>query len=115
MIKKTRNSVTTIEQNSLSIDEACNSFQKIYNEIESTNQILQEMMKQISTVSDVASNMAAVSEEQSASTEEISATVETLAENSNEVAKESGQVEQCSELLATASNTLSEYMSKFKI
>ena len=62
MIKKTRNSVTTIEQNSISIDEACNSFQKIYSEIENTNQIVQEMMKQISTVSDVASNMAAVSE-----------------------------------------------------
>lgn len=115
MVGKTRESVGIIEENSISITEACSTFRGICDDIANTSNVMEEMMGQMSMVNDVASNMAAISEEQSASTEEISATIDNLTRNAQQVAMESGQVEAYSELLNGSSASLEEYMSKFTI
>lgn len=115
MVGKTRESVSIIENNSTSVNEACSTFQDICKNIVETSTMLDEMMNQMGTVNDVASNMAAISEEQSASTEEISATIDNLTRNTQQVAKESEQVEACSEILSDSSGSLENYMSRFTI
>lgn len=115
MVGKTRESVSIIEDNSTSVNEACSTFHNICENIAGTSTVLDEMMNQMGTVNDVASNMAAISEEQSASTEEISATIDNLTRNAQQVAKESGQVEACSEILSDSSVSLENYMSRFII
>ena len=115
MVKRTRQSVTTIEENSDAIDTACETFHLIYEDITATSEIMNSMMKQIEQVNDVASNMAAISEEQSASAEEISATIETLTTNADGVAEESHQVEACAKVVAESAETLAEHMKKFKV
>ena len=115
MVDRTRESVATIQDNSVSINEACDTFHNIYEDIASTSHVMNEMMNQMSMVNDVASNMAAISEQQSASTEEISATVDNLARNAQQVAAESEQVEECAELLTESLVALEQYMDKFTI
>ena len=115
MVEKTRNSVTTIEQNSDAINVACDTFQHIFEDISGTSDILNVMMEEIQKVNDVASNMAAISEEQSASAEEISATIETLTNHSNQVATESHQVEGCAEVVSESAVALAEDLKNFTV
>lgn len=113
MVEKTRESVTTVENNSQAINIACDTFDNIRDNISDTSGIVAGMMSQIKQVSEVSTNMAAISEEQSASAQEISATVETLSENSKRVAEESKQSENCADVLAESADSLAEHMKKF--
>ncbi|MDD3369598.1 MAG: methyl-accepting chemotaxis protein [Lachnospiraceae bacterium] len=115
MVEKTRTSVTAIEENSVSIDSACEHFDNIHRDITYTSELIGSMIKEIAQVDEVATNMAAISEEQSASAEEILATIEVLTTTSTQVAQESHQVEECAEIVTDASFALNEHMRKFKI
>lgn len=115
MVEKTRESVMTIEDNSKSINEACDIFKQIFSDIAHTSELMDSMMKEMEQVNDVASNMAAISEEQSASAEEISATIHNLTVNSQKVASESDEVERCSEALTESAQVLSKHMEGFRI
>ncbi len=115
MIGKTNISVGTIEENSVSIEEACLSFKDIFDDIVSTGNVIETMLKEIQMVNDVAGNMAAISQQQSASTEEISATIDNMTQTAKDVATESGYVENSAEVLTESAKALSEYMGRFKI
>ena len=88
MVTQTEQSVHYIEDNSSKITSACDIFTNIYDNVNSASTIIDEIVKQIANVDDIATNMAALSEEQSASTEEILATTEILSENASQVALE---------------------------
>lgn len=115
MVERTRESVTTIQENTLAVNKAYETFHTIYTDINSTSEIVTSMIEEIEQVNDVASNMAAISEEQSASAEEISATIEVLAANAQTVTQESTQVEECAEVVAESAETLTGHMQKFKL
>lgn len=115
MTKRTKDSVMIIEDNSRSINDACDIFQQIFSDIAHTSDLMDSMMREIEQANAVASNMASISEEQSASAEEISAAIHTLTNNSQAVALESDEVEHCSEALSESAHVLAEHMEKFKI
>lgn len=115
MVNKTKYSVESIEENSVSINDACETFDHIYKDITKTKDIIEYILGEIQRVDDVASSMAAISEEQSASAEEILATIELLTANSAKVEEESYQVEECSIVVAESSEELANHMKIFKI
>ena len=115
MVDKTKHSVESIEENSVSINQACEIFEHIYTDISNTKDLIQSILSEIQQVDDVASSMAVISEQQSASAEEILATIEVLTINSAQVEDESYQVEECSNVVAESSEELAEHMKQFKI
>lgn len=115
MVNQTNQSVTYIEDNSEKITAACEIFEKIYDNVSETNNVISDIVAQIAQVDDVATNIAALSEEQSASTEEILASTEVLAESSLQFSSDSKKVTEDADHVAEASFTLTEHMRKFKI
>lgn len=115
MINQTNQSVGYIEDNSEKITAACEIFEKIYNNVSETNDVISDIIAQISQVDDAATNIAALSEEQSASTEEILASTEVLAEASLQFSQDSKKVAENADSVSEASFTLTEHMRKFKI
>lgn len=115
MVDKARESTEVMEQSSLSIDKAVKTFNEIYEDIEKTEHILQDIMNEIHNVDEVATNMAAISEEQSASAEEILASIDILTEHASQITEESKQVAGYSDVISDASVNLSEDMKFFKL
>lgn len=115
MVDQTNQSVAYIEDNSEKITVACEIFEKIFNNVSETNEVLSDIVSQIAHVDDVATNIAALSEEQSASTEEILASTEVLAESSLQFSSDSKHVADNADSVSSAAFTLTEHMRKFKI
>lgn len=115
MVDKARESTEVMNLSSESINKAVTTFNEIYEDIELTESILQNIMKEIHNVDEVASNMAAISEEQSASAEEILASIELLTEHAKHITNESEQVAGYSDVISNASVDLAEDMKFFKI
>ena len=115
MVDKARESTEVMEQSSESIDKAVKTFNEIYEDIEKTEDILDDIMKEIHNVDEVASNMAAISEEQSASAQEILASIELLTEHAAQITEESKQVARYSDVISDASVCLAEDMKFFKL
>ncbi len=115
MVKKTKVSVESIEENSQAVQDACGTFQKIYEDISKSNVLINAMLEEIRQVDDVATNMAAISEEQSASAQEVMATIELLATNSGQLAEESKQVEEGALVVSESALSLEESMNQFKV
>jgi len=115
MIMQTNQSVDYIENNSGKITAACEVFEKIYENVSETNDVLTDIVSQIGHVDDVATNIAALSEEQSASTQEILASTEVLAESSLQFSTDSKKVAENADDVSAAAFTLTEHMRKFKI
>ena len=115
MVDKARESTGVMEQSSESIDKAVNTFNEIYEDIERTEHILQDIMNEIHNVDEVATNMAAISEEQSASAQEILASIEVLTEHAAQITEESKQVAGYSDVISDASVNLAEDMKFFKL
>lgn len=112
---KTKYSVVSIEDNSVSINNACETFDHIYKDITNAKDIIESILSEIHQVDDVASSMASIAEEQSASAEEILATIETLTANSTKAEEERYQVQEYPIVVAEASEELSNHMKLFTI
>lgn len=78
-VEKTRISAGNINDSSGLVITASDTFQKIYETIGETNEIVQEIIINVNKVDEVAASVAAITEEQSASAQEILATAENLA------------------------------------
>lgn len=115
MITKTQSSVHTIQDNAVSVEEACQTFGKIVDDISITSDLMDSMLQEIQQVNDVATNMAAVAEQQSASASIISENIDTLSAHSEQIAEESRQVEACASVMSDAAINLSEHMKNFKL
>ncbi len=108
-------SADSIRENSELINVAVGTFDKIYNNIQTSNGLIENMLDDIQKVDDVATNVAAISEEQAASADEILATSENMVEMANNITKSSQDVADNSHELAETSQTLTSYVQKFKI
>ena len=115
MVQQTGQSVTYIKNNSTKITASCEIFERIYENVTDTDNMLTEIVERIARVDDVATNIAALSEEQSASTEEILASTEVLADASLQLSQDSHIVAKSADEVSEASFSLAEHMRKFKI
>ncbi len=115
MTEKTKESIRSIQENSASVEGACNTFDIIYQRVNSTSELIAQIVDQMHHVDDVATSMAAIAEEQSAGAEEILATTETLSTNSKTLAEDSKNVAESAEVVAEASEKLVTYVDKFVI
>lgn len=113
-INQTRKSTETI-QDSLSLVKATeDTFDCIYDTINETNVIVQDMIQNVNKVNDVAAEVAAITEEQSAASEEILATSENLANHANRITEDSYVVEKDAIELAESTETMNQQISFFK-
>ena len=108
-------SMQQIKISSDAVDSAADQFNKIYESIKQTDDIVHNIIDQIYHVNDVSTNMAAITQEQSASATEIEATAANIQELSNTVSKNSADVKQDSKSLALTADALKNHMNKFII
>lgn len=108
-------SMQQIQTSSDAVNSATNQFDKIYESIKQTDDIVHNIIDQIYHVNDVSTNMAAITQEQSASATEIEATAANIQELSNTVSKNSADVKQDSKKLALTADALKNHMNKFII
>lgn len=114
-VEKTKISSDRINVGSNMIITSSATFQEIYETVEETNEIVQQIIGNIMRVDDVASSMAAITEEQSASAEEMLATSENLAQEAANVADNSGGVAQTAQNVAANAEKLANEMKRFKL
>lgn len=115
MVQQTEDSVAHIRENSDKITASCAIFERIYENVNETDNVISEIVSEIAHVDDVATNIAALSEEQSASTEEILASAETLTEASRKLSEDSEVVSASADEVSDAALALNEHMKRFKI
>ena len=108
-------SMRNIGDSSEMIHTALQTFDEIFNDIHTTEDLIGQMMVKVSEVDEVATNMAAISEEQAASTEEINATSENMVIQANTLAKSSNAVMDDAKELSQSADSLKERIERFKI
>lgn len=114
-VRQSGQSMTQINGSTEAVFAAADQFNRIYESIEQTNEIVNGMIQKMHDVNDVASNMAAITEEQSASAQEIEATAVNIQELAQNVSGNSADMQKDSAELAVTADTLKEHTSKFTI
>lgn len=114
-VNQSHHSVVQLNSSAELIDVAAIQFNSIYQSIESTNGIINNMIGQIYDANDVAANMAAITEEQAASAEEIEATSINIQELANMVTDNSSSVREDASALANTATELKNHINRFKI
>lgn len=115
VVGQANESAASIEQNSELIETAVETFDKIYDNIQTSNDLIREMITDVEKVDDVATNVAAISQEQAASADEILATSQNMVEQAENITRSSQDVADNSHELAGTSDTLTSYVQQFKI
>ena len=115
VVEQSNVTAQNIEHNSELINTAVSTFDQIYANIDSTSNMIVEMIGGIEKVSDVATNVAAISEEQAASADEILNTSQNMVEQANNINKSSQDVAENAHELSETSETLTSYVQQFKI
>ncbi len=113
-IRQTGESVKNINQSSKSVGDALKTFDTIFNNIEETNGLIQEMLLKVGQVDDVATNVVAISQEQAASSQEILATSETMVEQADHITDSSERVSQGAMELTASAEELYGQVARFK-
>ena len=108
-------SAESIEKNSELIHVAVDTFDQIYENIQASNACIEDMIRDVEKVDDVATNVAAISEEQAASADEILATSQNMVEQAKTISRNSEDVANNSHELASTSDTLTSHVQQFKI
>ncbi|WP_026659556.1 methyl-accepting chemotaxis protein [Butyrivibrio sp. AC2005] len=108
-------SAESIEKNSELIHVAVDTFDQIYENIQASNACIEDMIRDVEKVDDVATNVAAISEEQAASADEILATSQNMVEQAKTISRNSEDVANNSHELANTSDTLTSHVQQFKI
>ncbi len=115
VVSQACDSVKNINNSSTLIKNAVDTFDTIFENIEITGSLIQDMMQKVEKVEDVARNVAVVSEEQAASSEEILGSSNILVEQANNLMKNSGTVAKSSENLTASAEELTTQIGIFKI
>lgn len=108
-------SMANIGESSEMIHKALQTFDEIFNDIHTTEDLIGQMMVKVSEVDEVATSMAAISQEQAASTEEINATSENMVIQANTIAESSNTVMGDAMELSESAESLKERIGRFKI
>ena len=114
-VEQAAESMKSIDESSGMIDTALHTFDEIFNDIHTTEDLIGQMMVKVSEVDEVATNMAAISEEQAASTEEINATSENMVIQANNIANSSNAVMGDAQELSESAESLRERIGRFKM
>lgn len=114
-VEQAAESMKSIDESSGMIDTALHTFDEIFNDIHTTEDLIGQMMVKVSEVDEVATNMAAISEEQAASTEEINATSENMVIQANNIASSSDAVMDDAKELSESAESLIERIGRFKM
>lgn len=114
-VEQAAESMKSIDASSQLIDTALDTFDEIFKDIHNTGDLLDNMMKKVSEVDDVATNVAAISQEQAASTAEILATSENMVIQANAIADSSSAVMDDAKELSDSAVSLKESVEQFKI
>lgn len=114
-VEQAAESMKSIDASSQLIDTALDTFDEIFNDIHNTGDLIDNMMKKVSEVDDVATNVAAISEEQAASTAEIQVTSENMVTQANAIADSSNAVMSDARELSDSAVSLKESVEQFKI
>lgn len=113
--KKSTDNMGKISTSSDAINNAGDTFKEIFDDLDATGHIVNDMIARVGKVDDIATSVAAISEEQSASTEEVSATVDTLAISAGKVADESMDVDNSADTVSGSASTIKDFVNRFKI
>lgn len=108
-------SVENINESSGRIQVAVNTFDDIYERIQSVEEVIGKMVGEVQVVNSVAMDVSAVSEEQAASTEMVHSTSEQMVEQANNLSMESEKVAEGAKVLTQTSENLTRHMNKFKV
>lgn len=114
-VKQSHESANYINESTYLISGTVETFDIIFDEINSTNNLIQDMIKKVGHLDDVATTVAAISEEQAASSEEILATSEVMVTQSNNITKNSEKVAADARELSSTSDELSKEIQRFKV
>jgi methyl-accepting chemotaxis protein len=113
--KKSTDNMGKISNSSDAINNAGDTFKEIFEDLDATGNIVNDMIARVGKVDDIATSVAAISEEQSASTEEVSATVDSLAISAGKVADESMDVDNSADTVSGSASTIKDFVGRFKI
>jgi methyl-accepting chemotaxis protein len=115
VVTQANTSAENIQSNTVLIDTAVETFDKIYENIATSSDLVTDMITGVTKVDDVATNVAAISEEQAASADEILETSKQMVEQAENITRHSEDVAANSEELSDTSEKLTSYVSKFKL
>ena len=115
VVSQADDSVKSISGSSVLIKGAVDTFDVIFENIEVTGKLIQNMIQKVEQVEDVARNVATISEEQAASSQEILASSDILVEQANSLLESSETVAKESEELTASAEELATQMGNFKI
>ncbi len=108
-------SMNEIGRSNEAVQKASETFGQIFRDLETTGQTMNEMIRMMGDVNDIASSVAAISEEQSASTQEVTATVQEVAESAKRVSSESRGVDEAAGTVAGSAETINGFVDSFRI
>ncbi|MCI9079999.1 MAG: HAMP domain-containing protein [Lachnospiraceae bacterium] len=115
VVNQADNSVKSIGSSSVLIGNAVNTFDVIFDNIEETGHLVQNMIQKVDQVEDVARNVAAISEEQAASSQEILGSSDILVEQADRLMESSETVARESEELTNSAEELAAQIGNFNI
>ena len=114
-VTRANQSMEHIQNSSILIQTALNTFDSIFDNIHSTSGMITQMMNKIEEVDEVATNVAAISEEQAASTEMIQITSDEMALQAQNIADSSKDVLTGAKELSEEASLLMSHIQKFKL
>ena len=112
---KSQINMNAINQNSDAVSKAGVSFNKIFEDLNTTANTMRSMIGMMGDVNNIASSVAAISQQQSASSQEVTATVSSLAESAQDIANESKGVENAANSVSDSAVAINDELSKFVI
>lgn len=86
----------------------------IFEGLNDTAKLMNEMISDMSSVDGIAANVAAISEEQSASTTQVTETIDSLTGEAADIAAESGEVSESAENVSKSASEINDSLTKFK-
>ena len=113
--KATKVSDKCVADSKESTQNTIDSFEKILNSVEVTNESVNKIIRRVEKCSDIASGIAAITEEQSAATQETLSTVETLSQCAEKIKENSKSVMDDSDDILKYSQGISNAVSTFNV
>lgn len=114
-VSQAGSSAEDIAESAELIHTAVDTFDTIFQNIQDTSSLIDNVVNKINEVDEVATTVAAISEEQAASSDEILATSESMMEQAKNISKNSGQVEAEAEHVASSADQLENQVKQFQI
>ena len=112
---RSRSNMEEIGQSSNAVITAGETFEQIFENLETTGKTVEDMISMMSGVNEIAASVAAISEEQSASTIEIAETIESVVASAAQVAEESESVDHSARTVSESAEKVGEFVGTFKI